>query len=252
MTVTHEPVTNVSSDEPVTVPVKLTDADLAYIRAAGENTPVFAAWQSFVFTGIPADTQPIQILPADLKRRRAYLQVRGTLGAPGQVEGSVTSPGANVAIANMAATALAPGWYTVQWAVELDGTVSATDENNFILKGPGLGAGLNDTNDAAVGRYPQPTVTIYVPAGNGTALSVRSVGAGTVGAIYSAQISVTPLVVNGGFVLVGQLGQVSNGQGGKIIPGDPRWEIRAHSSLYIAGDGATAVNVTLYVERDQE
>ncbi len=92
---------------------------------------------------------------------------------------------------------------------------------------------------------------IYVPAGNGTAVSVRAIAAGTVGAIYSAEVTLIPLAVPGGFVLVGQYGQVQNGQGGKLVPGDPRWELRSHSPLWIAGDGVTALYVTLLVERDQ-
>lgn len=249
MTVTDH---NVSDSSSVTVPVTLTDEDRRYLTAVTEATPVFAAWQTVSFQGVATETQPLQILPADLRRRRAFIQVRGVLGSPAQVEGSVTGPGANVAITTIAIASLPPGWYDVNWTVELDGTVAAAEQNNFILKGPGLGGGFNSTNDPTVGRYPQPTVRMYVPPGNGTALSVRSVGAGTGTAIYSAQISITPAIVPGGFILIGQLGQVSNGQGGKIFVGDPRWEIRAHSPLWIAGDGLTTLNVTLLVERDQE
>jgi len=240
---------NISQLEPI--PLKLTDEDIAAIRGSAEFTPVFAAWQTYVFQGLPAETQAQQILPADLKRRKAYLQVRGTNGTVATAEGSVTSPGANVALATIAVAGMTPGWYTVNWTAELDGTVSATDENNFIVKGPGLGAGIQGTNDAVVGRYQQNSFSMYVPSGNGTALSVRTVGVGTVGAIYSGQITITPLTIPGGFILVGQYGQVQNGQGGKIFANDPRWEIRSHSALWMAGDGVTTLNVTLYIERDQ-
>ncbi len=208
MTTTDNDNINPTQIEPVTI--KLTDTDLAAIRAAAEFTPVFSAWQTLTFLGVAGETQPQPLLPADLKRRRAYIQVRGTVGTPVQAEGSVTSPGANVAIANVAIASLAPGWYTVNWAVELDGTPGAGDVDNFILKGPGLGAGFTSSNDGAIGRYPQVPAQIYIPAGNATALSIRSILAGTAGAIYTA-----------------------------------------HSALWIAGDGVTALNVTLCVERDQ-
>lgn len=54
-----------------------------------------------------------------------------------------------------------------------------------------------------------------------------------------------------GYVLVGALGQVSNGQGGRIYSGQ-RWKLENHSLLYIAGDGASALNVALLIERDQD
>lgn len=222
------------------------------IQEVAEFTPVFAAWQTYQFLGQTSEQQAFQILPADLKRRRAFIQVRGTIGSPAQNEGSVTSPAANAAIVTIAIASLAPGWYTVNWTVELDGTVGAADQNNFILKGPGLGGGLNSVNDPLVGRYPQNSVSMFVPAGNATALSVRAVAAGTLNAVYSAQITIVPMLVPGGYVLVGQYGQVQNGQGGRILANDPKWEIRAHSALWMAGDGVTPSNVTVYVERDQK
>lgn len=221
------------------------------IRDAAEFTPVWGAWQTLLFQGIATETQPLQILPTDKQRRRAYIQVRPQLGSPAQNENSVTSPGAGATILTITAASIAPGWYTVNWAVELDGTPGAGDVDNFILKGPSLGAGLTSANDGAVGRYPQSPVTIYVASGNALALTVKTVAAGTAGAIYTAQVTLTPLVVPGGYVLVGTLGQVSNGQGGRIYAGDPRWELKAHGLLYIAGDGVTALTVTVLVERDQ-
>lgn len=242
---------NINPTQIEAIPVSIDPEDLAVIRSAAEFSPVFAAWQTIILNGVAADLQPQQILQADLKRIRAYLQVRATGGTPLQSEGSVTSPGANVAIVNVAVGSLTPGWYTVNWAVELDGTVSATDVDNFILKGPGLGTGLTSINDGVVGRYQQNPVQIYISSTNATALSIRSVAAGTVGAVYSAQLSLVPVVNPVGFVTVGQIGQVSNGQGGRIYTGDSRWEIRAHSPLWLTGDGITAMNITVFVERDQ-
>jgi hypothetical protein len=240
------------TEEMTPIPIRLSEEDRAMIRGADEFTPVFSSWQNITFTGIAADTgQPQPLIQANLKRRRAYFQVRQTLGTPAQNEGSVTTPGANVAIVTIATTAMAPGWYTVNWAVDLDGTPGAGDVNNFILKGPGLGSGVTADNNGAVGHWQQDPVLMYVPAGNATALSVRSILAGTAGAIYTAQVTLSPVQGPTGYVLVGTYGQVSNGQGGRVYTTDPRWEIRGHGLLYIVGDGVTAMNITVLEELDQ-
>lgn len=102
-------------------------------------------------------------------------------------EGSVTSPGAT---ATIAATASAPaGTYTINWSVSLAGTVAAGDANNFSLV-DATGTVVASLNAGAVGNYPQPAVNVTTTA-VGT-FSVHATLAGTVGAIYGAEIDAAP------------------------------------------------------------
>jgi hypothetical protein len=248
-----DPGVNVNINQLEPVPVKLTDEDVAIIRGSNELTPVFGGWSNFVLTGIAAETAPQPILPTDLKRIRAYIQVNSVPPAtiPG-FQGSITSPAANASVVLIGAIGALPppGIYTVNWTVELDGTVSASDLNNFKLS---IGSTVleNSINDAAIGRYPQLPVTLTIPPGNASNLTVKAIAVGTVGAIYSAEVTLTAVQQFNGFIAVGQLGQVSNGQGARIYANSVRWEIRAHSMLYAAGDGQTPLNVIVYAERNQ-
>lgn len=227
------------------IPVKL-------IQDAAEFTPVTGAWQSFSMVGVAAETtQQVQLLPTDKRRRRAWLQVNTVpTEITTEFEGSAAAPAANGNVLLIGTGALPPpGTYTVNWKVGLDGTVSAADLNNFkLVFGSVL---LNGINNPVVGEYPQPPVSITILPGNANTLSVKAIGASTVGSTYSAQITLTPMQVFNGFINVGTLGQVQNGQGGRVYAGQ-KWEIRAHDMVYFTGDGATPLNVTVLVERDQE
>jgi len=96
------------------------------------------------------------------------------------------APGAGTTITSQVLTA---GTYTVNWTAELTGAALAGDLNNFGLY---LGASLiaQSENLAVVGEYPQPLETVIVPGGGGT-LAVKNIGAGTVAAIYGAQLETT-------------------------------------------------------------
>jgi hypothetical protein len=225
---------------------------VTFIREADEFTPVFGAWQTYSLLGVAAETtQQVQLLPADTRRRKAWIAVNSApVETTTEFEGSAAAPAANGNVVLVSASSLPPpGVYQVNWRVGLDGTVSAADLNNFKLVFGSLL--LNGVNNPVVGDYPQPPVTITIPVGNVSTLSVKAIGAATVGSTYSAQITLTPLTVFNGFISVGTLGQVQNGQGGRIYAGQ-KWEIRAHSLLYFAGDGSTPLSVVVNVERDQE
>jgi hypothetical protein len=112
-------------------------------------------------------------------------------GLGASVEGSVTSPGANSNIASFGINQVIPGSYTVQWTVELDGTPGAGDVDNFRLRYNAINI-LTSVNDGAIGRYPQNTVQLTAIANPAGALLVQSIAAGTAGAVYSAQMTVTP------------------------------------------------------------
>jgi len=107
-----------------------------------------------------------------------------TATIPQDNSGSVTSPGANATITSL--TGLAAGTYQVTWQVELSGTLAAADANNFALKHNGVIV-LQSENLAVAGVYPQVTAEIVVAAGD--SISITSIAAGTVGAVYTAQLS---------------------------------------------------------------
>jgi hypothetical protein len=255
MTVMDDDVQPVTAMEPI--PVHLSDVDLALIRGSAEFTPVFGAWQTLQFQGVAAETQvPQPLFPADLKRRRGWIQVNYSLPNPQQIEGSITSPGANANVASLG-SGVPAGWYTAKWSVDLDGTPGAGDVNNFKLTAPNVATGgtisLTSENNGAVGHYAQDDVEIYVGANNATVIAVKTIAAGTAGAIYSAQLVLIPIAPGNGYVVVGTLNQVGNGTspgGGRIYAGQ-RWEIKGHTGLYVIGDGATALNVVTLTERDQ-
>lgn len=103
--------------------------------------------------------------------------------------GSVTTPAANTNIAS--SPTVQPGEWTLYWTVELEGTPAAgTDNDNFALFSQG---NLIETsvNQAAVGVYPQLSTNVETNAA--TTFNVKSVGAGTAGAIYVADIVAVPV-----------------------------------------------------------
>lgn len=105
-----------------------------------------------------------------------------------EVEGSVTSPAALATI--VTTPSLHAGIYTVKWEVELAGTLAAGDSNNMELTLNGV-AQTVAVFPAVAGTYPQGDVQLTVPS-LGT-VAVKAIAAGTVGAIYSATISLIPV-----------------------------------------------------------
>lgn len=103
------------------------------------------------------------------------------------VSGSVVAPGAAATIATTAA--LPAGTYTVTWAVGLQGAAAAADANNFQLMN-GAGQVLVSVNPGAAGDYIQAATEVVVTAGQ--TVSVKSIGAGTAGVTYSADLSLDP------------------------------------------------------------
>lgn len=244
--------------EPEPVIVHIASSSAKPVRQAAPEYGDCMTWSIDTFVNMG---KPTMILPRRYRRSKAkiFIPSAAPLGTAAQAFGSVTSPGANVAIANMAVAALLPGTYLVNWAYDLDGTVSATDLNNLILKGPGLGAGINGINDAAVGHYAQDPVQIVVPTGNGTALSVRSVAAGTAGAIYSAQISITPIAgsVGGAIVVVNSrieplMQAVPIGFQIPIGPYQLEWENQKPCYAVLSPAGGGPINVSVLDQAYEE
>ena len=164
---------------------------------------------SYAITVTQAQAAAGTILANGPKRLMGWSMVSGA-AVTAEAQGRVVAPAAGAVIAQV--TGLVAGDYLVTWSVELDGAAAAAELNNFNLNN-GASAVLVSDNPAAAGTYPQPGVVVTVAAG-GT-VSVKAIGAGTVGIGYSAQITVGLLaggaignVLDGGQVV----GAVSTGQ----------------------------------------
>jgi len=102
-------------------------------------------------------------------------------------EGTQTSPGAATTIASLGT--VPAGQYTLNWQVELSGTLAGADANNFeVLVGAAV-QGVS-VNPGAAGLYSQEPIQINVPAGGATVL-IQTVGAGTASSVYTAALSIT-------------------------------------------------------------
>lgn len=110
---------------------------------------------------------------------------------PKDNEGSVTSPTALQTIVTL--TGLAAGTYTVNWTVGLAGTLAAADANNFELL-DSAGGVTPSINLAVAGEYQQVASEVSIGA-NGS-ISIEAIALATVGAIYSAQLSIEPSIVD--------------------------------------------------------
>lgn len=126
-----------------------------------------------------------------------------------QNHGSVVSPAAGATIVSV--TGVPPGDYIVNWTVELAGTLAAADADNFQLFAHSALI-LSSDNLAVAGEYPQLSVVVSMAA-TGT-VSVKANNLATVGAVYTADLTLTPLAAGaiGQLLDGGQLlGQVSTG-----------------------------------------
>lgn len=105
-------------------------------------------------------------------------------------DGSATAPAANANISG--AITPSPGSYIANWIVSLIGGAPAApaDANNFKLILNGVAKISNSQNPAAIGTYTQLAVP-FVADGVNTS-HVNTVGAGTAGVVYSAQITAIP------------------------------------------------------------
>lgn len=105
-----------------------------------------------------------------------------------QAEGTQTSPAAATTIVSLA---LPSGGWTLNWLVQVAGTVGAPEVDNFQLVSAG---NLLDTsiNGNVVGQpYQQQPSQVQIPIGGATVL-VRNNVLATVGAVYAAQLVATP------------------------------------------------------------
>ncbi len=145
-------------------------------------------------TAGPVRVLPVLVTAVDVLLLNGPCELAGfslrdaTGDVPAAAEGSVISPAAGATIVTLAG--LAAGTYLVNWEVELSGTLAAADANNFQITRPSLAA-VGSVNLAVAGVYPQAPLEITVPSGG--FISILAIGLATVGAVYSAQLTLTPV-----------------------------------------------------------
>jgi hypothetical protein len=105
--------------------------------------------------------------------------------------GSVTSPGAAATIATIPSGNLPAGTYVVYVNVNIAGTpAQGTDNDNLTFQFAGASETLN--NEITVGE--QQFGPFYLTSTSNATMNVKTIGAATAGAIYSAEITATPSI----------------------------------------------------------
>jgi hypothetical protein len=126
-------------------------------------------------------------------------QAFGSIQAPQQLQyattiagyGSVTTPAAGATVCSI--SNLGTSQYQANWIIELEGTPSATDIDNFGLYGPSGGLVAQGVNLGSIGLWSQNPVT-YNQFTNGV-VRIKAIAAGTTGAIYSASLAMTQIAL---------------------------------------------------------
>lgn len=153
-----------------------------------------------------------------------------------ETQGQVLSPGAGAVVATLAGIAAAD--YDIRWQVQLIGAAAAADQNNFALF---FGATqlLTSENAGAAGIYPQTQIEQY--GGFGANIVVKTIGAGTVGVTYVAQLSGVLRSVSGPVLQLQDDGHEIAEIGAPIFAVDSKWF--GPSGIKIRGSLRTIVNV---------
>lgn len=182
----------------------------------------------------------------------------GLTGGSGQsvsLEGSATSPGANTSIVTLTGT-LPVGLVQVQWSVGLDGTLAATDGDNFQLR-YNANTIAQSVNDPTAGKYQQNTVTLFISNPPQTALVIRNSAAGTAGSIYSAQYTITSVGTGDTISFYKNAASQPQNYVAQVTAGQP-WVfpgkgliLRQGQTLYPAATGLTSAGFALSGECDE-
>jgi hypothetical protein len=173
---------------------------------------------------------------------------------------SVTSPGAAATIVQITAANLAPGNYLVYVTLSLAGTLAAGDGSNMQISGPGTGGSKPFQFPPQAGEYTFGPIYLSVPAGNGTALKISSIAAGTVGVIYGASLDLVPQpadqvqLYRGPAIAVAAQPQNrihtftaggSAGPGPDWTPGGRGLMMRHQDAVILSGSGLSAASLVL-------
>lgn len=101
---------------------------------------------------------------------------------------TVATPGAGVPVASQV---LGTGTCLLSWTAVLQTAAAAGDANNFGLYSAAVLLATS-VNAGSLGTYPQAAVSAYIGTA-GTTVAVKTIGAGSTGAVYNASLTVTPL-----------------------------------------------------------
>lgn len=179
----------------------------------------------------PVRAIPIPVTAADIVAINGPCQLCGwsLREASGEANfntsGSVTSPAALGTICGTAV--LAAGTYQVDWSVQLAGTVAVGDANNFQLVFGPTGVVISE-NQGAVGDYPQQQVEFTLATAG--IIKIIALAIGTVGAIYTAQMTGIPTTIADAVVEIqdgnnplGEVSESGNGVDTRWFGGDGMW-----------------------------
>lgn len=197
--------------------------------AAAANREVVLNYQdadAFTFTQVPALSLVIASQTVS-----AFGDLEGitpvTSAESASNYGTVTSPAAGANIVQV--TGLPPGSYQVAWTVELGGTITAgTDNDNFKLASGGVQL-ARSVNPAVAGQYPQLPYDIDLLSS--VAIAVQALALATVGAIYSATLTITPLSAAGAQLLLPDM----------LLK--PSWQLVISVTNIQAGDQLSAIGI---------
>lgn len=142
---------------------------------------------------------------------------------------AVTSPAAGATIVSLS---LPAGRYNVAWQIALGGTVGNPEQNNMALNVNAVQKAIAEIKGASTAPTPQPPMIVDIPAGGAT-VTVTAIILGTVGAVYFAQVTATPVQGSTWYAPVPDL----------IIP--PGWQFHIDVSGIQAGDAITSIGLIL-------
>lgn len=238
------------------------DAVPVYIQSAPGRKPRIRVLVSEGPQNIPATTiDPIRIADRDPHRYKFWIcnenlpvqpGAAGTQGASTTTVGSVTSPAADAIITSQA---LAAGTYTVGWTVQLSGTLAAGDANNFVMESNAVQV-AQSLNSAAAGTYVQPPVTVVIPAGGAT-VEIEALAIGTVGAVYSAVMTVTPVPApaaagaNPAGIRIGDYETAADSRG-LLIPGNTLRDFNSQDAVWVTNQSGAVVTISFGYETELE
>jgi len=183
--------------------------------------------------------EPVVLAQSKEIAESANNQAASAAAAGGVTSGSQTDPAAGTVITSQA---LPAGTYAVSWDVALNGSgFAAGDSNNFglYLGATLLAQSLNGNFISGNFSYPQPPLTVTVPAGGAT-LAVKNIGAaGASTVIYQAQL---------GAAQTGTVTGPPNPTGSYLPVGLDR-VLRNGDEVWVAATSSTPTRVSVIVSR---
>lgn len=170
---------------------------------------------------VPATTAPNSVDVITSPCRLAGWSLAAGNLAPGAKRGTITSPAAGAVVLSFGT--VPAGEYILNWQVELSGTLAVADQDNFAVSQAGSNVVVS-VNEPTANVFQQEPITILIPAGGAT-LRILANALGTVGAVYTAQATLTQVasaqatITDGGTTL-GQVGLAQGFSDTQIMPED--------------------------------